>query len=206
VIYVARHGETNWNREGRYQGRRDSHLTLTGVAQADALAQTLATKRVARIIASPLARCVETAQPLASALGLRLETDADLMEIAHGTWEGRLKAEVERDEPLLMETWRERPDLAQFKGGESTADVQRRWRAFVARLADADDTVIVTHDVIVRLAILDALQKPLARLWDAYVTNGAYARFRGGGSWELLDACVDAHLGDLVVDTAAQAL
>lgn len=206
MIYVARHGETDWNREGRYQGRRDSHLTPTGTAQARALAAALAKERITRVIASPLARCVESARPLAEAHGVVIETDPDLIEIAHGTWEGRLRAEVERDDEQTMRLWREHPHLVQFDGGESLHDVEHRWQAFARRLGDADDVAIVTHDVIVRCAILGAMRRPLAHLWDARVRNGAYARFRGGGSWELLDACVDAHLGDLLVDTATQAL
>ncbi len=206
MIYIARHGETDWNREGRYQGQQESGLTQTGIAQARALAAALAKERITRVIASPLARCVESARPLAEALGIAIETDADLIEIAHGAWEGRLRAEVERDDPLTMRLWREHPHLVQFEDGESLRDVEHRWRAFMQRLADADDVAIVTHDVIVRLAILGAMRRPLAQLWDAQVRNGAYARFRGGGSWELVDACVATHLGDLVVDTATQAL
>ena len=102
MIYVARHGETDWNREGRYQGQRESQLTETGIAQADALADALSRKGVTRVIASPLARCVETARPLAQRLGIAVETDRDLIEIAHGTWEGRLRSAIERDEPAQM--------------------------------------------------------------------------------------------------------
>lgn len=206
MIYVARHGETDWNREGRYQGQRESALTPTGVAQGRALAAALAKERVTRVIASPLARCVDTARPLAQAWNVPLEIDPALIEIAHGSWEGRLRAEIEREDPQTMRLWREHPQLVQFEGGESLHDVEHRWRAFVERLVNADGVAIVTHDVIVRLAILGATQRPLAQLWDAQVRNGGYARFAGGGSWELLDACVDAHLGELAVDTTAQAL
>lgn len=206
MIYVVRHGETDWNRQGRYQGQRESHLTQTGWAQADALATALGHEQISRVIASPLARCVDTARPLAQALLVPLEVEPDLLEIAHGAWEGRLRREVERDDARTMRLWREHPQLVQFEGGESLHDVQHRWRAFVQRLDDADDVAIVTHDVIVRLAILAATRRPLADLWEPHIVNGAYARFRGGGSWELVDASVVAHLGDLVVDTAAQAL
>jgi phosphoserine phosphatase len=206
LIIVARHGETDWNREGRYQGQRESRLTQTGVAQANALAEALAVERVTRVIASPLARCVESAQPLARALGVAVETDPNLLEIAHGTWEGRLRAEIELDDPPTIRLWREHPQLVQFEGGESLHDVAHRWRAFVDQLGDADAVAVVTHDVVVRIALLAAMQRPLAELWEPRVVNGGFARFRGGGSWEVLDACVDAHLGSLVVDTAAQAL
>jgi phosphoserine phosphatase len=205
-VYVARHGETDWNREGRYQGRRESQLTHTGAAQARALADALAKEPITRVIASPLARCVATAQPLADALGVELETDPDLVEIAHGTWEGRLRSEIERSDAQTMQLWREHPQLAQFEGGESLHDVEHRWHRFMRRLGERDGVAIVTHDVIVRLAILAAAQRPLAQLWEPRVVNGGYARFQGGGSWGLLDACLDTHLGALVVDTRAQAL
>ena len=206
MIYVVRHGESDWNREGRYQGQLESQLTQTGWAQADALATALANEPITRVIASPLARCVDTARPLAQTLVVPLEIEPDLLEIAHGTWEGRLRTEIERDDAQTMQLWREHPQLVQFEGGESLHDVEHRWRAFVARLDDADNVAIITHDVIVRLAILAATRRPLTQLWEPHIVNGAYARFRGGGSWELLDACVDAHLGNLVVDTTAQAL
>jgi probable phosphoglycerate mutase len=206
MIYVARHGETDWNREGRYQGQRESQLTDLGIAQAGFLAAGLAKEApIRRVIASPLARCVETARPIAEIFGVSIETDPDLIEIAHGTWEGRLRTEIERDDPEMMRAWRETPNVVRFEGGESLADVDRRWRAFLHRLGDADRTVIVTHDVIVRLAILAATGRGLAQLWEPRVVNAGYARFRGGGSWELLDECVDAHL-PFAIDTAAQAL
>ena len=206
MIIVARHGETDWNREGRYQGQRESQLTGIGVAQGHALARALAKERIARVISSPLTRCVETAKPLAAAFDIAVETDADLLEIAHGTWEGRLRTEIEHDDAPTVRLWREHPQLVQFEGGESLHDVDHRWRTFVQRLGKSDDIAIVTHDVIVRLAILAAAQRPLAHLWEPRVVNGGYARFEGGGSWMLRDTCIDAHLGALAVDTAAQAL
>jgi broad specificity phosphatase PhoE len=206
VLYVARHGETDWNREGRYQGQRESQLTDIGTAQAHALAEALAPERITRVIASPLARCLDTARPLAQRLKVALESDAALIEIAHGTWEGRLRSAIERDEPAAIQMWRDQPERVHFEGGESLAQVDDRWRAFVRRLGDADGVAIVTHDVIVRLAILSSTGAPLSELWKPRVVNGGYAVFRGGGSWELLDACVDTHLGTLTVDTASQAL
>ncbi|HTU68733.1 MAG TPA: histidine phosphatase family protein [Candidatus Baltobacteraceae bacterium] len=206
MIYIARHGESDWNREGRYQGQRESHLTEVGIAQARALADALADSEITRIIASPLARCVDTARPLTERLGLSLEQDRDLIEIAHGAWEGRLRADIVREDPEALRTWREHPERARFEGGETLADVERRWLAFVARLGRADNVAIVTHDVLVRVAILTAMHRPLARLWEPRVLNGGYAAFRGGGSWELLEECADEHLRGLAVDTATQAL
>ncbi|MDE2481492.1 MAG: histidine phosphatase family protein [bacterium] len=207
ILYVARHGETDWNRAGRYQGRRESSLTEIGRAQAQALASALAERPIGRIISSPLRRCRETAQPLAERLGVPVEIDARAIEIAHGTWEGRLRSDLEREEPLALQRWREEPESVHFDGGESLAEVMARWRAFAKDLGGTDEVLVVTHDVLARLAILDAQRRPLARFWEPRVVNGGYARLRrADGRFELLDECIDTHLGTLEVDTAHQAL
>ncbi len=208
IVYVARHGETDWNREGRYQGQRESQLTELGSAQAKALALALASQPIERVVSSPLERCIATTRPLAHARGLDIATDERLIEISHGTWEGRLRTEIERDDPVTMLRWRNEPERVRFDGGESLRDVQTRFLAFVAELDERnDETVILTHDVLVRCAILSATDRPLARFWEPRVVNGGYARFAvADGRWRLLDECIDAHLGDLIVESAGQAL
>ncbi|MHB8231035.1 MAG: histidine phosphatase family protein [Vulcanimicrobiaceae bacterium] len=207
IVYVARHGETDWNREGRYQGQRESHLTARGRAQAAALARALEGVSVGRVVSSPLARCAETAEPIALQHRVALEKDARLIEIAHGTWEGRLRADIEREDPSTMRAWREEPQRVAFDGGESLGEVLERWRTFAGELAGNDDVLLVTHDVVVRLAILEATHRSAARLWEPRVVNGGYARFAiVDGIWQLLDECVDDHLGGLRVDTSVQAL
>ncbi|MEO9169655.1 MAG: histidine phosphatase family protein [Candidatus Baltobacteraceae bacterium] len=206
-VYVARHGETDWNRVGRYQGQRESSLTLTGRRQADALAGALGTLAVSRIISSPLRRCTDTARPLGAARSLQVEADAHLLEIAHGTWEGRLRADIEREDPDTLRRWREAPQNVTFDGGESLEDVLSRWKVFACALAGKNDIVVVTHDVLVRLAILEGTHRPLSMFWEPRVVNGGFARFAvEGGAWALLDECVDGHLSGLFVDPTVQAL
>jgi phosphoserine phosphatase len=206
-LYVARHGETDWNYEGRYQGQRESVLTDLGRRQARALAGALAESGAGRVIASPLQRCVETARPLADRLLADIETDARLLEIAHGTWEGRLREEIERADGERLRAWREAPHTVTFAGGESLADVDRRWRAFADSLAGENDVVVVTHDVLVRLAILGATGRRTSDLWQPRVRNGGYALFiKTPAAWSLVEECHDAHLGGLFADTERQAL
>jgi phosphoserine phosphatase len=206
VIYVARHGETDWNRDGRYQGRRESALTALGIMQARRLDVALAGAAIDRVISSPLRRCVETARPVALRRGVEVEADPDLLEIGHGVWEGRLRSDIEREEPQLIRAWRERPDTVLFPGGESLADVDRRWRVFADRLGRSDRVLVVTHDVIVRVAILSATNRSPARLWEPRVVNGGFAVFAGGGGWELVHGCIEHHLAGALVDPASQAL
>jgi len=206
-VYVARHGETDWNRAGRYQGQRESQLTELGEAQAQALAVALAGTSASRVISSPLQRCVQTALPIARRLSAAAETDPRLLEIAHGRWEGRLRDEIERDDAARMEAWRDRPQTVTFEEGESLAAVAARWRGFAAALPGNNDLVVVTHDVVVRLAILNAGNRPLSDLWKPRVENGGYALFEvREGAWFLLEECHDAHLGTLLADTSGQAL
>jgi broad specificity phosphatase PhoE len=209
TVYVARHGETTWNLAGRYQGRRESGLTGLGMRQGMALAQAFTTQepRVQRIIASPLVRCAATATFVAERLNLTLETDIRLIEIAHGTWEGRLRDEIAANDPATFQAWKERPAAVVFDGGETVADVRDRWRDFAATLATDVPTLVVTHDAVVRIALLEAAGRPLDDLWNVAVENAAYAIFSvNDGAWTITDACVNAHLAGLRADTEAQAL
>jgi probable phosphoglycerate mutase len=206
VIYVARHGETDWNRDGRYQGRQESSLTALGSAQSRALAGAFAQRAITRVISSPLARCVDTARPLAQALRLPVETDARLLEIAHGDWEGRLRGDIQREDPQTWHDWKNAPERVRFSGGESVDEVLERWRGFARELDGNDETVVVTHDVIVRLAIVDATGRGLAQLWEPRVVNAGYAVFVPGTPWRLVEECADAHLEGIGADPASQAL
>lgn len=207
ILYIARHGETTWNREGRYQGQRESALTETGRQQAQALAHALRESSIEAVYASPLSRCRDSAQPLADARGIELRVDASLIEIAHGSWEGRLREEIARNDAARFTQWRLQPDLVAFPGGETLAAVHRRWQTFIAALPSADEVAIITHDVLVRLAILDASHRPFGRLWEPRVVNGGYARLEfGNKGLVVLDECVETHLAGILVDTSHQAL
>jgi len=206
-LYVARHGETDWNYEGRYQGQLESTLTQLGRRQAQALAEALGQCEASCVITSPLQRCVETARPLADRLGAPLAADARLLEISHGTWEGRLRDEIEHADGERMRAWRDAPHTVRFPDGESLADVDGRWRAFADSLTGQRDAVVVTHDVLVRVAILGATRRKLADFWEPRVRNGGYAVLEKAPSgWSLVEECRDAHLDGLLADTSRQAL
>lgn len=207
IIRIARHGETTWNAIGRYQGRLDTPLSPLGEAQARALANALADTGIGRIISSPLSRCVDTATPLARDLGIPVETDALLLEIDHGSWQGRFRDEIASSEPDLYRRWREQPQTVRFSGGESLADVMDRWKRFVATFSPAVDTLIVTHDVVVRAAVLERTGRGLAELRTVRALNASYAQFEVlDGCWTLQAECVSEHLTTLTADPDRQAL
>ena len=211
-LLLARHGESTWNVEGRYQGRRDAPLSPRGFAQAGALAAHLAglqpADRPKAIVSSPLARARDTATPAAEALGLDVAIDARLTEISHGEWEGLLKSQIGERWPAMYAAWRAAPDTVVFPGGESLDDVRARWRAFCGDASSMPSPLlVVTHDVIVRVAVLDARREPLSAFNAVVARNASLTQLSlSGGALALGSLNEDTYLGDLRVDPAGQAL
>ena len=214
MIYVARHGETTWNMIGRYQGRQESALSALGIRQAAALGDYFF-ERLARgesvpkrIVSSPMLRCTATAQPTADRLGIAVEIEERLIEIAHGDWEGRLREELAQNDPLRYQTWRRDPANVSFANGESLRDVDARWRSFASSLAGmTDDLLVTSHDAVVRVAILAAADRPLDDFWKVRAENGAFARFAPDRpTWSLVEECHVEHLADARASIAKQAL
>jgi phosphoserine phosphatase len=208
-IYVARHAETTWNLAGRYQGRRESGLSALGMAQSIALADAFAAlePRVERIISSPLLRCTATVTFTAERLHIPIEPDVRLLEIAHGTWEGRLRDEIIADDGERYRGWKERPTSVAFENGETLVQVDARWLAFAAEFASRVPVLIVTHDVVARLAILHAQRRPLDDLWNVHVENASFAVYEiHSDGWHIVDECVDGHLNGLHAAGQTQAL
>ncbi len=150
TLYLLRHGETEFNVEGRYQGQRDSPLTPRGRDQArchGALLKTLIAEPAAwRLVASPLGRAMATARIVCDALGLpedAIETDARLKEMAFGEWEGLTPAEIQARHP---EAWAARcADRWHHlrPGGESYARLAARVGAFLRDVQG--DAIVVGH-------------------------------------------------------------
>lgn len=208
-LFIARHAETTWNLAGRYQGRRESALSGLGVRQGLALAGAMAALETPpqRIVASPLLRTSATARFVADRLNLAVETDDALLEIAHGTWEGRMRDEIAANDPERYARWRNDPAKVDFEGGESLVTVHERWVRFRASFVVDVPTLIVTHDAIVRIALLDITGRDLAAFWMVNVENAAYAVVAcDGAAWRLVDENVNKHLGALRAPVAGQAL
>lgn len=172
-ILLARHGETPWNAEGRYQGQRDIPLSSVGETQARALGAKLREVAIARAVASPLIRARRTAELALGEgrVGL-LSFDADLQEIGHGDWEGLLASEIRERDPARLRAWRDDPASVVMpgEGGESLRMVgDRAWPAFeraTEGLGDGDCLLIVAHDAVNRVLLCRILGLPLSRLWS----------------------------------------
>jgi probable phosphoglycerate mutase len=156
MIYLCRHGETEWNRAHRLQGQCESDLTPLGRAQAGAMADLLHdlvrrdTAHPWRIVASPLRRARDTAGIIGARLGLPVEFDDRLMELTVGAWEGRLRTDLAREHPALFtdRTW-----FFAAPGGETYDQVMARVGGWLSEQAAEPERrlIVVSHGIAGRL-------------------------------------------------------
>jgi len=154
TILIARHGETDWNRERRFQGHADPPLNELGRQQAHELAEALAGSDIAAVYASPLARARETAEIVAAALELPVETRAALREVDVGSWQGLTRDEVEERFPEGFRRWLDNFDHG-WEDGESYDELGQRVVADLLRLAarhPGERILVVTHGGAMRAA------------------------------------------------------
>ena len=143
-IVLARHGETEWSRDGRHTGRTDIPLTEKGRDQALLLRDALGEWTFARVLSSPLARAVDTCK--LAGLGDRAQTTDDLLEWDYGEYEGITTPQIREARPGWS-LWRDG-----CPGGEVTADVGRRVDGVIAELGDLEgDIAVFAHGHVLRV-------------------------------------------------------
>jgi probable phosphoglycerate mutase len=168
IVYLVRHGETDWNRDGRWQGCTDIPLNATGETQALALAERLRAHRIARIVSSDLSRAHRTAEIVATALGVdELVLDAELRERGFGLFEGLTREECESRYPAEWKIYRAEAGLP--PGAERHDLVAERMVRAVTRAALAtpleSGVLVVTHGSALRAfvrAATGAMPAPLS--------------------------------------------
>ncbi len=200
-ILVIRHGETAWNREEVFRGRADVPLSERGREQARLLAEAVREQPVRAVYSSPLARARETAAPLAEALGLEVTLDNRLIDMSFGEWEGRPRAEVEKEESGLYQTWLTEPARFRAPGGESLSDVlARAWPALeeiAARHAEAA-AAVVSHRVVCKLLLCAALGVGEASFWRVRVDTASVSTLSAAdGGWVVARVNDTHHLAGL---------
>ena len=191
TILLARHGETDWNREWRFQGHADPPLNQTGRAQAAELSAALANEELAAVYSSPLRRALETAELIATAHGLEPVASEALREVDVGSWQGLTRAEVEARFPEQYARW-----LGHGQGwedGETYEQMGERVIDALLRLAEAHDgerILVVTHGGPIRAAFAFADEKSHAeaRRSGPSIANVFVAEFAfEGGALRRLD-------------------
>jgi probable phosphoglycerate mutase len=180
TILLARHGETDWNREGRFQGHADPPLNATGRAQAAQLSNRLDGVALAAVYSSPLKRALETAGVVASAHGLEPVALDALREVDVGSWQGLTRAEVESRFPEGLTRWL---DYEQgWEDGESYEQMGERVIPALLELAGAhggEQILAVTHGGPIRAAFAFAHRTslPEARRLGPRIDNTFLVKF-----------------------------
>ena len=173
-LCLIRHGQTDWNLEGRYQGQSDVPLNQTGLAQAQSLAEQLKGQTFAAIYSSDLMRARQTAEPIANMLGTTIQIELRLREINQGKWEGVL---VEDIKARYEELWSQRtvdPASVRPPGGETVGEVAVRVHAAlddIARLFPTERVLVVSHGLSIATAICRARNIPVGQAYTVIPEN-----------------------------------
>ena len=214
-LVLVRHGETDWNRQGRFQGQIDIPLNATGRSQAEAAGRFLAPVTLHRAYSSAMARPRQTAEAiLASHPGVPLATSMGLVEIGHGLWEGRLEQEIAETWPELLADWKRSPETVQMPEGETIHTVWERslkaWTTIATSLDGEETALVVAHDAVNKTIVCALLGLTPADIWTIKQGNGGVTVIdypSGGSSGPVVSAInITTHLGGVLDRTTAGAL
>ena len=160
TIHLARHGQTAYNHEGRFQGHLAVPLDATGREQAAALAEVAAGVEIVSLWCSPLLRARETAAVVAARIGLEPAEDARFAETDTGDWTDRSFADVSAEDPDGFARFQRSDPSFRYPGGESFAEQSARVQAGLADLRARPSllpALVVCHRGVIRLALAVAL-------------------------------------------------
>ncbi|WP_231605373.1 histidine phosphatase family protein [Synechococcus sp. CBW1006] len=214
-LLLVRHGETDWNRQGRFQGQIDIPLNANGLAQAQAARSFLADQSLQRAYTSSMSRPRRTAEViLEDHPGVPLTSTDGLVEIGHGLWEGCLEAEIAERWPQLLADWKRAPETVLMPEGETIQHVSDRslhtWDVIAASLDHEETALVVAHDAVNKTILCGLLGLRPADIWAIKQGNGGVTviDYPHGVAAGAVVSCLNltAHLGGVLDRTAAGAL
>lgn len=200
-IILVRHGETEWNVEGRYQGQEDTELSERGLKQGHCLAEGLKSVPLDICIASPLKRSFMTASFCAELHNLPVAKDNRLLEINHGIWEGKLATDIAKTYPKEFAQWHSTPASVTMpgEGGENLEKVRARVRqAFdeYAKTYENKTILVAAHDAVNKVIICDLLEIDLNHFWQIKQDNTCINVLEyEDGRWRIVLLNYTGHMG-----------
>lgn len=218
-LLLVRHGETQWNQEGRFQGQIDVPLNENGKHQAYQAAQFLKDVSLDFAVSSPMLRPKETAEIiLQEHSGVTLELMEGLREISHGLWEGKLESEIWDNYSDLLNSWKVAPETVQMPEGENLQQVWERSKVALQEIVEKyydpsqyRTVMLVAHDAINKAILCHLFELEAQHFWTFKQGNGSVSVIdyphRLNAYPQLQAANITTHLGGGVFDsTAAGAL
>lgn len=210
-IILVRHGETEWNKQGRYQGQIDTELSEEGYRQTELVAEALKDTKIDVFYGSPLKRSYLTAQMIAKYHGQpKVNIEPRFTEINHGEWEGLLSTEVDNKYADMVQDWKDQPHTVHMPGGEHLDQVQQRSLAALNDIVNKhpDQTVLIAaHDAINKVIVCGVLEIGLQNFWKVKQDNTGISILEFYDNTMRICALNDTcHLGGLITDKEQAAL
>jgi len=214
-ILLVRHGETDWNKEGRFQGQIDIPLNENGKSQALAASKFLKNIPIQKAFCSSLSRPIETAEIILKEHSeIEISLKESLIEISHGEWEGKLESEIKAEWPALLNTWKILPEKVQMPDGENIKDVSTRsitgWLEICQDLKNDETALIVAHDAVNKTILCHLLGLTPSEIWMIKQGNGGITIVdlsdEEGQPDQVTCLNITSHLGGVIDSTAAGAL
>ena len=211
-IILIRHGETNWNKEGRFQGQIDIPLNEKGKEQASKASQYLEEIEFTKAFSSSMKRPYETAKIILKNNNIQIEKIESLVEISHGLWEGKLEEEIKQTWPEMLKNWHEKPESVTMPEGESIKQVSDRaisaWNHICNSQQENDTTLLVAHDAVNKTLLCHILGLSYSDIWMIKQGNGGITVidiFKNKNN-VLSSLNITNHLGQIIDSTASGAL
>ena len=215
-LLLVRHGETEWNRQKRFQGQIDVPLNNNGHAQARRASEFLANVKIDKAFSSPMLRPKDTAlEILSKHPDIKLELFEELKEISHGLWEGKFEHEIEAEFAGQLDIWQSQPETVQMPEGENLQQVWDRiaiiWQKIVESVPAGETALVVAHDAVNKAILCLLFDFTPEQFWVFKQGNGGVSVIdypQGADGRPILQSCnITTHLSEGILDrTAAGAL
>ena len=164
-FFLVRHGETEWNKLGRFQGHTDISLNERGLSQARETAKASSEWGLCAIYSSPLIRTAQVAEEIAKVTAMPVSKQPGLKELSLGDLEGVNGEDMRNNWPEVFSAWRSNPEKVSMPNGESLVQLRERcWQAIldIEQKHSADDSVtVISHNFAIRSIVGELLGVPL---------------------------------------------
>jgi len=174
-VFLIRHGEAEGLRPGAFLGQLDLPLSPAGVERMNTVTETLSRMRLAKVYASPLSRCVQSAEIVGQPFGLAPILHDGLKEVALGAWEGMTFEEIAEKFPEEASRMRREPIQVVYPGGESIERMAERaaraWEEIVVR-SEGQQIAVIGHGGVNRAILARMLDMPLSSMFKIHQDHG----------------------------------
>lgn len=201
-ILLIRHGETDWNLQGKVQGFSDIELNIKGIKQAQALADYLKNQKIDRVYSSPLKRALITAKNIADKHNIQVEIKNELMELNQGDLEGISLLKLQDKYSELLKQWYLDASLVTMPNGEGLKDLQNRvWRVIeeISKLNLDNRIVVVSHNFTIMSIICRVLELDLKNFKRLRHDVAAISKIEFDGKGYRLTGLNDRHNLDNII-------